>query len=90
MTNWQQTVRELSNKFGLVIERRGPETVGRYWCYYVIGSGCNCLVVYNTKASAYEQTQDIKYAEQCVEAYIPIIKKWKVHFRELDLAKDFK
>lgn len=90
MTKWQHTVHDLSNKFGLAIERRGLELIGRYWCYYVIGSGCNCLVVYNTKASSYEQTQDIKYAEECIEAYIPIIKKWKVHFKELELAKDFK
>lgn len=89
MTNWQQTVKELSAKFGLVVERREPETIGRYWGYYVIGTACKCLVVYNTKAKSYEQTQDIKYAEECIEAYIPIIKKWKVHFKELELAKDF-
>ena len=90
MTKWGKTVHDLSTKFGLAVERRGPDIVGKYFGYSVIGSGCNCLVVYNTKASSYEQTQDIKYAEECIEAYIPIIKKWKVHFKELELAEDFK
>ena len=90
MTEWKEIVHELCTKFGLAVEHRGQEIIGRYWCYYVIGSGYKCLVVYNTKISSYEQTQDIKYAEECIEAYISIIKKWKVHFRNLLLESDFK
>lgn len=90
MTKWEKTVHELSTKFGLKVEPHGPGIVGRYLGYSVICAGHNCVVVYNTRDTRYEETQDIKYAEECVEAYIPIIKKWKVHFRELELAKDFK
>ena len=90
MNSWKEIVHELCTKFGLAVEHRGQKIIGRYWCYYVVGTGYKCLVVYNTKANSYEQTQDIKYAEECIEAYIPIIKKWKVHFKELELAKDFK
>lgn len=90
MTKWQQTVYELCNKFGLVVEHRGQDILGRFWCYYVIGSGCNCLIVYNTKKREYEQTQDLKYAEECIESYLPIIKKCKVHYKELALESDFK
>ena len=89
MTKWEHTVYELSNKFGLKIEQ-GPDIKASYLGYYVIGSVFNCLVVYNNKKSIFEETQDLKFAEECVEAYIPIIKKWKIHFRELALESDFK
>lgn len=90
MTKWEQTVHELSAKFGLVIEHRRQETLGKYCNYYVIEAGFNGLIVYNTKTRMYEQTEDIKFAEECVKAYIPIIKKWKVHFKEQALESDFK
>ena len=90
MTKWEKTVHELSNKFGLKVEPRGPGIVGIYLGYSVICSGFNCVVVYNTRDTRYEETKDIKYAEKCIEAYIPIIKKWKLHFKELALESDFK
>lgn len=90
MTKWEHTVHELSNKFGLVVKYRGSDIVAKYFEYGVIRSGDNCVVVYNNKKSMFEKTQDLKFAEECVEAYIPIIKKWKVHFRELALESDFK
>lgn len=90
MTKWEKTVHELSNKFGLKVEPMGPGIVGRYLGYSVICAGHDYVVVYNTRDKRYEQTQDIKYAEKCIEAYIPIIKKWKLHFKELALESDFK
>ena len=90
LTKWEQTVHEISNKFGLVIEHRRQKTLGKYCNYYVIETGFNGLIVYNTKTRMYEQTEDIKFAEECVKAYIPIIKKWKVHFKEQALESDFK
>lgn len=89
MTKWEQTVHEFSRKFGFKIEP-GPDIKASYLGYYVIGAGCNCVVVCNYKNSMFEETQDLKFAEECVKAYMPIIKKWKVHFRELSLESDFK
>jgi hypothetical protein len=89
LTKWEQTVYNLSNKFGLKIEQ-GPNIKASYLGYFVIGTGYNNVVVYNIKNSMFEETQDLKFAEECVKAYIPIIKKWKVHFRELALESDFK
>lgn len=89
MTKWEQTVYELSTKFGLKIEQ-GPDIKASYLGYYVIGSGYNCLIVYNNKNSMFEETQDLKFAEECVEAYIPIIKKCKLLFKEMALESDFK
>lgn len=90
MTNWKKVVQELSNKFGLKVEPFGPGIVGKYLGYSVIGTGHNCVVVYNTRDARYAETQDLKYVEKCIEAYIPIIKKWKLHFKELALESDFK
>ena len=90
MSKWEKVVHEFSNKFGLKVEPRGPGIVGIYLGYSVICTGYNCVVVYNTRDARYEETQDLKYAEECIEAYIPIIKKWKLHFKELALESDFK
>ena len=90
MTKWEQTVHEFSKKFGLKIEHRRQETLGKYCNYYVIGAGYNCVVVYNSKSSMFEETQDLKFAEECVKAYMPIIKKWKLHFKQMSLESDFK
>lgn len=89
MTKWEQTVHDFSKKFGLKVEP-APDTKASYLGYYVIGAGYNCVVVYNSKTSMFEETQDLKFAEECVKAYMPIIKKLKVHFRELALESDFK
>ena len=90
MNNWQQIVHELSNRFGLKVERRGIGIVGIYLGYAVVGDGYNCIIVYNVKCSRFEETQDIKFAIECLERYLPIIKKWKVQFREQALESDFK
>lgn len=90
MSKWEKVVHELSNKFGLKVEPLGSGIVGKYFGYGVICTGHNCVVVYNTRYARYEETQDIKYAEKCIDAYIPIIKKWKLHFKELSLESDFK
>ena len=90
MTKWEQIVHELSNVYGLRVEHRGPGIVGMYLGYVVISNGYNCVVVYNTKSQRYEETQDIKYAIESIKNYMPIIKKWKVHFRQLALESDFK
>ena len=91
MIEWEKVVHELGSMFGLKVEPRGPGgIVGIYLGYYVIATGYNCVVVYNTKCNRYEETQDIKYVIECIEKYIPIIKKWKVHFRQLALESDFK
>ena len=86
---WEQTVHDFSRKLGLKIEP-GPNPKASYLGYYVIGAGYNCVVVYNNKTGMFEETQDLKFAEECIKAYMPIIKKWKVHFKMLALESDFK
>lgn len=90
MSKWQQIVHELSSEYGLKVEHRGPGIVGMYLGYSVIGDGYNCIIAYNTKCSRYEETQDIKFVKECIERYLPIIKKWKVQFRKQALESDFK
>lgn len=90
MTDWKKVVNELSDKFSLNVEPLGLGIVGRYLGYSVICTGYNCVVVYNTRDARYEETQDLKYMEECIERYIPVIKKWKLHFRQMALESDFK